>query len=204
MKPNLPMKPNFLFAAITVFLLSFITCEKVYAQKTYELDNSHASLIFSISHFNIGYVYGRFNKVSGTFSIDDEAANCKFDFEIDPASIDTNDKGRDQHLKGIDFFDIANHPKIEFASKSVSVADNIYSVVGKMKILGVEREVKIPFQQLGVGKGPFGASRMGMIGKFRIKRSEFGMNAMMKGIGDEVAITFAFEGIAKSKTDDDR
>ena len=70
-------------------------------------------------------------------------------------------------------------------------------MTGTMKLLGIEKEVTIPFQLLGVGKGPFGNTRMGMIGKFSIKRSDFGMNEMIDSIGNDVAITFSFQGILK-------
>ena len=179
-------------------LLTAVVCPPAQAQDTYELDNSHTSLIFSISHFNIGYIYGRFNTCSGTISMDkDTPSNSKFQFAIDTSSIDTNDEGRDKHVKGPDFFDAENHPKMEFTSESVTVVRGVYTVKGKMKIRDVEKEVTIPLQLLGVGKGPFGNIRMGMLGKFTIKRSDYGMDKMLEGIGDDVAITFSFEAIRK-------
>jgi polyisoprenoid-binding protein YceI len=60
---------------------------------------------------------------------------------------------------------------------------------------GQERDITIPLQLLGVGKGPNGKVRMGMLGKFKLRRSEFGMNRLMEAIGDEVAVTFSFQAI---------
>lgn len=168
------------------------------AQDRFEIDNSHTAVIFSISHFNIGYVYGRFNQCSGNVVIGrDQPTASTFNFAIEASSIDTNDIGRDSHLKGEEFFDITNYPKIEFRSNSVTKKQGVYSVTGMFKMLGKEKEITIPFQQLGIGKGPFGNTRMGMIAKFSVKRSDFGMTQMLDELGDDVSITFSFEGIRK-------
>ena len=179
--------------AITVFLPRNAT-----AQERYEIDNSHTAVIFSISHFNIGYVYGRFNKCMGSVLFDEnEPTASTFNFSINVNSIDTNDIARDSHLKGEEFFDITDYPKIEFSSKSVEKKRDVYEVTGMFKMLGKENEITIPFQKLGEGKGPLGNTRLGMIAKFSIKRSEFGMTQMATELGDDVAITFCFQGIRK-------
>lgn len=191
---------NRLFNSFSLVCLCWSMCVTAtgQAQKKYEIDNTHSSIIFSISHFNIGFVYGRFNKVAGIVSIDEQdPAKSVFDFEIESESVDTNDPARDEHLRGLDFLDAANYSKIEFKSESVTLSKGVYQVTGKLKLLKTERELKIPFQLLGVGPGPFGKSRMGMLGKFRIKRSEFGMTEMLTGIGDDIAITFALQGVLK-------
>lgn len=181
-------------------MLSILFARTACSQQEFELDNAHSSVIFSISHFKIGYVYGRFNTVSGTVNIDNNRpADSKFNFSIDTSSIDTNDKARDQHLNGPDFFNSETFPKIEFESASVSVSGGTYKVTGKLKMLGQEKELTMPLQLLGIGKGPLGRIRMGMIGKFTIKRSDYGMNNMLDVIGDDVAITFSFEAVKKEK-----
>ena len=88
-------------------------------QANYAIDNSHTSVIFSISHLGFSYCYGRFNKVEGTFSLDAAKPEASmFDVTIDTNSVDTNDKKRDQHLRGPDFFDGKQFPKITFKSET--------------------------------------------------------------------------------------
>lgn len=191
------------FSRINVLILAFsvmwiLLPRQANAQERYEIDNSHTAVIFAISHFNIGYVYGRFNKCAGNVVLDSvEPSASNFNFSIDVNSLDTNDIGRDSHLKGEEFFDVSNYSKIEFSSKSITEERGVYSVTGTFKMLGKEKEVTIPFQKLGVGKGPFGNTRLGMIAKFSIKRSDFGMTQMAKELGDDVSITFCFQGIRK-------
>ena len=163
----------------------------------FEVDNGHSSLIFAVSHSGLSYTYGRFEKCSGQILLKDNLDDTFFRFEIDVASINTNSRLRDDHLRGPEFFDTKKFPKIRFKSTSVKVeeATGNYIVAGLMSMHGVERRVKMPITLIGVGKGPMGKTRGGFITKFTIQRSDFGMEAWPKVIGDQIAITFSFEGV---------
>jgi polyisoprenoid-binding protein YceI len=50
---------------------------------------------------------------------------------IDPASIDTKTKKRDDHLRSADFFDVAHHPTITF-----TVADVRPALSGDLEVVG--------------------------------------------------------------------
>lgn len=167
-------------------------------QAAYTIDNSHTSVIFSVSHLGYSYCYGRFNKVEGTFSLDSAKPQAStFDVTIDANTVDTNDEKRDQHLRGPDFFDSKQFPTITFKSESVSTTEDGYLVAGKMTMHGETKDVELEMRQLGSGKGPGGKERTGFFLQKTIKRSEFGMNGNLKMIGDDVSITISFEGIKK-------
>lgn len=164
----------------------------------YDLDNSHTSLIFGISHFGYSFTYGRFNTLTGGFDFDKtNPTAASFEFQIDTSSIDTNDAKRDDHLRGPDFFDAKQFPKITFKSTSVRPADEGFEMVGDLTMHGVTREVVIPFKYLGEGNGPYGKYRCGFSAQVMVQRGDFGMKAMAPMIGDDVSITFSFEGIQK-------
>ena len=168
------------------------------AQQDYAIDNTHSSIIFSISHYRIGYLYGRFNECSGRVALDQFNPDAsEFKFKIQADSVDTNNDDRDTALKGNQFLDAANYPTIEFASQSVEEEDGTYNVTGKLKIKDVSKTVSIPFKLLGSGEGPMGKRRIGMLSKFTIKRSDFGIREMPKNIGDDIAITFSFQAVRK-------
>lgn len=164
------------------------------------IDNSHTSVIFGVSHLGYSYTYGRFNKVEGRFSLDQaNPAASKFQLLIHAPSIDSNDPKRDEHLKGPDFFNVKQFPAITFESTGINVEmkgkDEYYNMTGKLTMHGVTREITLPVQKLGEGKGPYGKYRSGFLCQTKIKRSEYGMTNMIPNIGDSVAITISFEGI---------
>ncbi len=165
----------------------------------FEVDNDHSSLLFAVSHAGLSYTYGRFEKCSGQIHLTENLDSSYFRFEIDVASINTNNRLRDDHLRGPEFFETKKFPKIEFRSTAVKHdgASEKFVVTGTMSMHGVEREVEMPVTMVGVGKGPMGKTRGGFATKFTIQRSDFGIGSMHKVIGDQIAITFSFEAIQK-------
>ena len=185
-----------LFLAVAI-IASGLVCPSANAAD-FVLDNSHASLVFGVSHLGYSSTYGRFNTVNGDFSYDkDQPLASQFRFTIDCNSIDTNDAKRDEHLKAADFFDVKRFPKITFVSTDVQQMDGVLQVTGNMTMRGKTKQVTMPLEYVGEGEGPYGNYRLGFNSQFLLKRSEFGMNNMVPKIGDDISITFSFEGIRK-------
>jgi len=161
----------------------------------YEIDPGHSCVLFKIQHFGVSNFYGRFNKVEGTMNYDSEnAAGCSVNVTIPVDSLDTNSADRDTHLKSPEFFDAATHKTITFKSTKVartSSADHL-DVTGDLTLRGVKKSITIRMEKIGEGETRFGY-KAGFEGKVKIKRSDFGMKAMIPALGDEVALTLSFE-----------
>jgi polyisoprenoid-binding protein YceI len=144
---------------------------------------------------DVGYIHGRFNEFSGTFAFADKGGELAV--EINASSVDTNNKARDAHLKGADFFNVKEFPKIAFKSTSVKTADGKnYDVTGDLTLHGVTKSVTVKLERIGTGKNPrSGQIITGFETTFTIKRSDFGMKFLLAGIGDDVRITLAIEGV---------
>jgi polyisoprenoid-binding protein YceI len=165
-------------------------------QDKYSIDNSHTSIVFAVSHFGLSYTYGRFNQCSGEFALDGgELSTGGFQFKIDANSLDTNDDARDKHLRGPDFFDTQQFPEIKFVTTGFKKVGEQYQVTGEITMLGQTKPLTMPIRVVGIGTGPFGKQRAGFFTKFTIKRSDFGMDKMAGQIGDNISVTFSFEGI---------
>jgi polyisoprenoid-binding protein YceI len=183
--------------------LAFASLQSPLRADEYTVDPSHTSVIFGISHLGYSFTYGRFNKVSGDFTLDPakpEAAS--FTLTIDANSIDTNDAKRDDHLKGPDFLNTGEFPVISFKSNKVDVKQEgesaVYVVSGELTMHGETKPVTLNLQKLGEGPGPTGQDfRTGFNCQTKLNRSEWGMTKGIPDIGDEVAVTISFEGIRK-------
>jgi len=173
---------------------------------TWELDASHSSVQFAVSHLMVSTVRGHFNKFSGTIQFDEsDPSKSSVEATIDAASIDTREAKRDEHLRNADFFDVAQYPTITFKSKTVTVtgADK-FRIVGDLTMRGVTKEISLeasgspkPFQD------PFGKTRMGGAVRGKLNRKDFGMT-WNKGldsggvvVGDEVTLTIDVEIVKK-------
>ena len=152
----------------------------VFAAETYELDKVHSSIGFSVSHMMVSKVTGGFTDYDSTirFAADD-LANSKIDFNVKPASIDTRNQMRDDHLKGGDFFEAAKYPEIIFKSKKIEPqGENKYLVTGDLTIKSVTKEVQVPITLLGPVENPMkpGEIIIGLEAEFPLNRQDYGVS----------------------------
>jgi polyisoprenoid-binding protein YceI len=169
-----------------------------YAADKFEVDGLHSSVMFKVLHGGLSNFYGRFNKVAGEFDIDSKASKCSVNIEVWTGSVDSNDVKRDKHLKGPDFFNAVQFPKMTFKSKAVKkVGVRAYEITGDLKLHGISKEIKVTATHIGTRTNSRGQTRCGFEIKFSIKRSDFGMKYGLSGIGDQVDITVAIEARKK-------
>ena len=176
----------------------FVVLPGLHAAPTYKIDPVHAAVIFYVKHMGVAHSYGRFNDVSGSYSIDaKDLAKSSIEVSIKATSIDTNNQKRDDHLRGPDFFKSKQFPTIIFKSKSIKDAGkDRFKVTGDLTLLGKTKTIEIEVTHVGTGKGRSGKPLSGYTTSFTIKRSDFGMNYGIPNIGDDVHLTISFEGAA--------
>ncbi len=195
------MKLGALFVASCLAMSGLVGGAKKVANSdatgSYVIDSGHSSVVFRVTHMGAAPFYGRFNDIKGEFSFDgDNPEKSTFSVEIDPASIDTNSKNRDGHLKSPDFLNVKQFPKLTFKSKSLKKDGDGWKLVGDLTLHGVTKEVAADFDWVGTGesrgqvKGGFGA-------EFKIKRTDFGMDYMVGPLSDEIVIMVGVEGAKK-------
>jgi len=194
------MKTKHLYFFLPALALFFTASAQAGA---YQIDQDHSQVGFQIRHL-VGKVKGHFAQFEGDITIDDKKiSNSKFLAKIKTASIDTNSKKRDDHLKGTDFFDVDQFPLITFESTKISGSSKNMMIDGNLTIRGVTKPVKLKATHNGTGTDPWGNERIGLSATGKINRKDFGMNwnkALDKGgvmLGDDVDLTIEVEGIAK-------
>src|SRR5689334_14807849 len=100
------------------------------------LDTMHTSVSFKVRHLVISSVTGKFNAFEGTVESEkDDFTDARVRFSADISSIDTGVEQRDNHLKSPDFFDAANHPKLNFVSTGIEKkGEGEYKIKGDLTI----------------------------------------------------------------------
>jgi polyisoprenoid-binding protein YceI len=121
--------------------------------------------------------------------------------EIDPASIDTRDAGRDEHLRTADFLDVEAFPTITYASTGLRRNGGDWVLDGDLTIKGVSRPVSLDVEFLGAAGDPWGGTRLGFSAKGELDREDWGLNwnqALETGgvlVGKQVKIDIEAEAI---------
>jgi polyisoprenoid-binding protein YceI len=185
-------------AVLAAVLLATLGAATARAADDYNVDASHAGVHFKIGHLGLSWTYGRFNDVSGSFTIDPDASKCSFALAIKAQSIDTNNARRDEHLRSPDFFNVKQYPSITFQSTAVQAIQAGYQVTGNLTMHGTTKQVSFALYGGRKAEFPKGVQRTGYSTELVIKRSEYGMVDKMAGaVGDEVYIAISFEGTKK-------
>lgn len=167
--------------------------------ETYEIDPTHTYPYFSVSHLGFSTLRGRFNTTSGTITMDKAKGTGSVEIEVDVNSIDTAHAKRDEHLRGPDFFNSAEFPKMTYKSTKVTINKDDSAVVeGNLTIMGVSKPVKLNVEKISCGVHPFNKKDVcGFDATATIKRSDFGMKYGLPAIGDEITMYIEAEGFKK-------
>jgi polyisoprenoid-binding protein YceI len=167
---------------------------------TWNVDETHTSVEFSVRHLMIAKVKGRFGKVSGTVATaTGDFGDAVIDVTIDATSIDTRQEQRDAHLRSADFFDVERYPTLRFVSTRVQAGGDGWQVVGDLTIRDVTRQVTLQVTEEGRGKDPWGGDRAGFSATTSIDRGDYGLTwnqALETGgivVGDEIKISIDAE-----------
>lgn len=129
---------KFLFILCTLFI------SLVHSQT---IDTQKSEVSFEIKGGGFFKVKGTFTGFSGDFYFNqNDVENSSFDICIDTKTIDSNNKKRDEHLRNEDFFYVEKYPAICFESIIVSERADGFTTRGKLTILGITKELEIPFK----------------------------------------------------------
>lgn len=132
---------------------------------------------------------GRFPRFSGDVVVDPAVlTGARIALTIEADSLDTGIEMRDRHLRSSDFFDVERFPAVVFQSVRVESGGRRATVVGRLTLHGVTREIAVPID-VQITNIALVAS-----GEFIINRGEYAMNynSFLNPIGNEVRVSFTF------------
>ncbi len=169
---------------------------------TYQIDPEHSAAYFSIGHVGIGPFSGRFNQISGTYTVNtQDPAKDMAKITIPAASIFTNFAARDKYLRSPTFFDVKKYPDVTFVSSRYQpTGKHTGDLYGKLTLHGVTRPVMFRVKETGAGEvaylpKPWGGYLSGFVAVTTIERSDYGMKAYLpEGLSNKVQIRVEIEG----------
>ncbi|MFI2640090.1 YceI family protein [Streptomyces sp. NPDC018610] len=143
----------------------------------WEIDPTHSSIGFSARHIGLARIHGRFNSFAGTVRISPETEHSAMHVVIDAASIDTNVRMRDDHLRSADFLDVGRFPTLEFYSERFAHrGGNRWALTGALSLHGVTRTVTLDAEYLGLGNGMEGEARAACRATTELHRDDYTMS----------------------------
>lgn len=166
------MRRKFLF----LFGLAVVLAAQPLFAAKFKVDHAHTNIGFSVKHMVVAKTTGSFNDFTASLELDPaDMSSFKVTATIQAASIDTNNQGRDNHLRSADFLDVANHPTITFESSMLSTMGGEHVLHGDLTIRGVTQSVEIPIELVGPVMA-MGNTVVGFAGELTINRHDYGVS----------------------------
>ncbi|MGE0429791.1 MAG: YceI family protein [Hydrogenophaga sp.] len=170
----------------------------------YEIDPDHLTVAFLVDHIGYAKVLGMFRSARGSYRFDEASATLSdVRIEVETASVFSNQPKRDDHLKGPDFLNSGEFPRMVFtASGAKRTAERTFEIAGQLELLGKKLPLTLQATWNKSAESPLGGFGgkpyvMGVSARGSFKRSTYGMNyAVSNGwVGDEVPLIIEFEAI---------
>lgn len=162
----------------------------------YELEENHAYLGFSYSHLGLSKPQLQFADFDADLNLNGiDMASSSVSITVDAASVVTAVPELDDMLKGADFFDVANHPRIDFASTAYQeTAEDSGVLTGELSVAGVTKPVTLDVKINQAAMNPLNRREMiGFAASGTVSRSEFGMGGFEQMVADELELNIQVE-----------
>jgi polyisoprenoid-binding protein YceI len=171
------------------------------AAGTYQLDQHHSQIGFTVMHLGLTPVRGLFPEYEGTLRVGDRLADTALTVSIVMASVQSGHVGRDEHLQIADYFDTAAHPMMVFESTSIAAgeSDDRWVLDGDLTIKGTTRPLRLSAGLTGRRVFPLDEKEhTGFVANGRLSRLAYGIGAEVPDImlSDEIELDIAAQLIA--------
>lgn len=161
----------------------------------YQLEPSHAEIVFSLSHFGYSNYFGQFPGATGTLTLDGtDPAKSQVDISVPTATVLTASTKLNEELVGADWLDAKTFPAMTYHStRIVTTGPTTADVYGDLTLHGVTKPLvlKATFKRGGV----FPMNQKYMIGfdaVGHLKRSDFGVSKYANmGLGNDVDLVIS-------------
>ena len=184
--------------SLIVAALGFFAVAAHAESATYAIDPSHTFASFEIAHFATSTNRGRFNKTTGTVTVDKAAKTGALDVTIDTTSLDTGTAAFTKHISSDEMLNVAAFPTAHVvATKFVFSGDKVTEVDGTLTLMGKTNPVVLKAQNYNCYMNPM-VKREVCGGDFdaTIVRSQYGVTyGLNYGFPDAVHLVIQVEAV---------
>lgn len=180
---------------IGALLMVTIAGAQTTTSRPYPIDVNHSTVGFSVNIMNgLSKVTGKFTDFAITLNNDEkDITRSSVKVIIKTPSINTGIVARDNHLKGMDFFEVEKYPEITFESKRIQKKGKQFIAIGTFAMHGVSKEIALPFTVTGPNKSADGKKmNFGYASHLTLNRRDFGINwehqSVPGFVGDNVEV----------------
>jgi polyisoprenoid-binding protein YceI len=171
-------RKNIFFVTVMINLILLNLPAHTFAQTKQQVSSS--KITFKIKNAGI-YVDGTLSGLEADIQFDGKnLKNSKMVASVKTSTINTENNGRDKHLKADDYFDVAKYPKITFATSNFAESQS-GNFIGYFDVTIKDKTKKVTI--------PFTFKNNTFSGNFTINRLDFGVGSSSMVLGNEVKVS---------------
>jgi polyisoprenoid-binding protein YceI len=184
--------------SLIVAALGFFAAAVHAEPATYALDPTHSFAMWEVPHFGTSTNRGRFNKTTGTVTLDKVAKTGSLDVTVDTTSLDTGTAAFTKHVSSEEMLNVAAFPTAHLvASKFVFNGDKVAEIDGNLTLLGKTNPVVLKATNYNCYNSPM-IKREVCGGDFEmmVTRSQYGVSyGLNYGFPDTIRIVIQVEAV---------
>jgi polyisoprenoid-binding protein YceI len=148
----------------------------------YDIEPMHTYPSIEFSHMGISVWRGKFDRTTGSITLDREARSGTVDISVDTASVNFGLDEMDKAARSEDWFDVEKYPTATYTGTIRFDGDTPSAVDGRLTFRGVTQALKLSLNSFKCIEHPFykkqvcGADAQGELNwaAFGMKHSEYG------------------------------
>ena len=183
---------RYLAAAV---IMAGVVASAANAPESYTIDPEHTIPTFEISHLGFSTQRGRFNKTTGTITMDRAARKGSVEATIYTDSLDMSSPAWTAHMKDPGLFDVEKFPTATFHSdRFVFSGAKVVAAEGQLTLRGVTKPVRVDVKGFKCGRNPRDGRQMCSADlTANLRRSDFGMTKYIPEVSDELTVKIPVE-----------
>lgn len=166
----------------------------------YEIEAYHTYPSLEMTHMGISIWRGKFNKSSGTVTLDRKARTGAVDIQTEIASVDFGLDEMNKHAVSEDWLNAAKYPTMSYKGKLVfkGKGDTPTAVEGELTLRGVTRPLKLKINSFKCIDHPFYKKEAcGADAEGTLDRVDYGMTQYADNGAGKIHIKIQVEAVRK-------
>lgn len=157
----------------------------------YQLDGPRSEVSARVSFLGLASRTAHFPKMAGEITLQPDRLDAiDLDVTLDARELTAGDSVTLARLRGKDFFDVANHPTVQFTGKRMTMTGPVTATVdGEVTARGVTRPTVLHVAFAQPPARATGREPVTLSARTTIDRRDFGMTAYSFIVGKKVTVT---------------
>jgi polyisoprenoid-binding protein YceI len=163
---------------------------------TYTIDKDHTYPSFEFAHMGISVWRGRFNRTSGTVSLDRAARTGSVNILVNTESIDFGNAKMNEAAITDGWLNTGQYPTMTYQGTIKFEGDKPASIDGRLSLLGVSKPLTLRINQFKCIPHPiFRREVCGADVEGELNRADWGMTMFSEGEAGRLRLRISVEGL---------